>query len=42
MHARIGINHLGDKLAPLVAKGLSSVLLFGVVDCEKVRSSSTS
>lgn len=35
-YLRLGVNTLEKKLAPLVAKGLSAVLLFGVVDCEKV------
>lgn len=29
---RYGINHLEEMLKPLVAKGLKSVLLFGVID----------
>ncbi|TMW51126.1 hypothetical protein DOY81_003799 [Sarcophaga bullata] len=32
--ARMGVNVLKDHLTPLVAKGLSAVLLFGVVDCD--------
>lgn len=31
--ARMGVNKLKEHLEPLVAKGLSSLLLFGVVDC---------
>lgn len=32
--SRMGINQVRKHLEPLVAKGLSSVLLFGVVDCK--------
>lgn len=31
---RYGINHLKQMLQPLVAKGLRSVLLFGVINDE--------
>lgn len=30
--SRLGINRLRDHLKPLVSKGLSSILLFGVID----------
>ncbi|XP_075159979.1 porphobilinogen synthase [Haematobia irritans] len=32
--SRMGINKLKEHLEPLVAKGLSSILIFGVVECD--------